>query len=134
MANLPDTLPDLPPYSWDHSKRFGRKSRVAENVLRPQAPRHALIGLHLAEGNDLEPQWRVLLRADDHPWIRQHRFQNKNAPLSLFETMNSPLGAGISGSVLGEGEVEVFGGVGGWFEVDSWLLPLDMYRAPKSRM
>ncbi|RAK76583.1 type I polyketide synthase [Aspergillus fijiensis CBS 313.89] len=88
MANLPDTLQDFPPYSWDHSKRFWRKSRVAENVLRPQAPRHDLIGLRLAEGNDLEPQWRVLLRADDHPWIRQHRFQNKNLfPFAGFVAM-----------------------------------------------
>ncbi|KAB8236983.1 type I polyketide synthase [Aspergillus alliaceus] len=84
----PRLLKDLPSYPWDHSKRYWHTSRVGQNTIYPSVPHHDLIGSQLAEANNLYPQWRVIFRADDHPWIRGHQFQDQNIyPLAGFVSM-----------------------------------------------
>ncbi|KAL3481512.1 fatty acid synthase S-acetyltransferase [Aspergillus californicus] len=84
----PRVLTNLPRYPWDHDNRYWHHSRLAQNTNHPPFPPHDLIGSMVTDGNILQPQWRLVFRADDHPWIRGHQFQGQNMfPIAGFITM-----------------------------------------------
>ncbi|KAF9885185.1 hypothetical protein FE257_000636 [Aspergillus nanangensis] len=87
-AVQPHQLNDLPPYSWDHDRGYWHHSRISHNINHPKFPRHPLIGLRTADGSDLHPQWRMVLRVEDHPWVRHHQFHGHNIyPLAAYISM-----------------------------------------------
>ncbi|KAJ5904404.1 hypothetical protein N7504_006787 [Penicillium tannophilum] len=93
--NFPNTstrqrqvLTNLPTYPWNHSERYWFTSRVAKNLLHNPFPRHDILGTITRDNIDLEPRWRNIIRADDHPWIKQHRVQDNNVyPMTGFLAM-----------------------------------------------
>ncbi|KAG4443875.1 hypothetical protein IFR05_000641 [Cadophora sp. M221] len=67
------TLSDLPIYSWDHSSRHWRESRVAHEWRMRKYPHHDLLGAKVPESTDLQPVWRNVLHIENAPWIRDHK-------------------------------------------------------------
>lgn len=87
-APKPRLLTDLPRYSWNHTKPYWHVTRISQNTNNPRFPRNELIGARSVESNELHPQWRMILRADDHPWVRHHQFDGYNVyPLAGYVAM-----------------------------------------------
>lgn len=81
-------LTNLPTYPWNHSEKYWFSSRLGKNLLHRQFPPSDLLGSLCIENLDFEPRWRNILRADDHPWIRQHRVHDNNVyPMTGFLAM-----------------------------------------------
>ena len=74
-APKPSLLLDLPTYPWNHSQRYELESRIAWAYENPQSERHDLLGIRIPGGNDLEPQWRNILRTESLPWLLQHKIR-----------------------------------------------------------
>ncbi|KAJ6013440.1 hypothetical protein N7540_008031 [Penicillium herquei] len=84
----PQVLSNLPTYRWNHTEKYWFSSRLGNNLLHRQFPRNELLGSLCLENVELEPRWRNILRADDHPWIRQHRVHDSNVyPMTGFLAM-----------------------------------------------
>ena len=75
QATLPKILTDLPPYQWNHSKRYWHETRISHQSRLISSPRHDLLGSRVLDSSLLEPQWKNVLFADDVPWLRDHRVQ-----------------------------------------------------------
>ncbi|KAL1636209.1 Type I Iterative PKS [Diplodia intermedia] len=72
----PIFLAEMPPYPWSHRNRYWSESRVARNHRIKRFPRHDLLGRLADHSNDtFAPTWTNVLRADDLPWLRDHRMQ-----------------------------------------------------------
>ena len=72
----PSVLIDLPPYQWNHCKRYWHDGRINLEKRSYCAPRHDLLGNRVADSNALEPQWTNMLVADDVPWLRDHKVED----------------------------------------------------------
>ncbi|ESZ94274.1 polyketide synthase [Sclerotinia borealis F-4128] len=84
----PIVLTDLPRYSWNHSTRYWHKSRISEKHCNGEFPRNDIVGTLANYSNDLEPTWRNIIRADDMPWLRDHKMQSITVyPMSGYITM-----------------------------------------------
>ena len=84
-ARKPALLQDLPTYPWNHSKQYWLESRISRGYRYPQGQRHDLLGIRIPECNDLEPQWRNVLRVESLPWLLQHKISgNVVFPMSAF--------------------------------------------------
>ncbi len=75
-STSPGVLTDLPPYQWNHSKRYWHDGRINLEKRSYSSPRHDLLGSRVADSNSLEPQWSNMLVADDVPWLRDHKVQD----------------------------------------------------------
>ncbi len=71
----PPILTDLPPYFWNHSKRYWHETRFSQEMRTIRSQRHDLLGTRVLDSSLLEPQWRNVLTLDDVPWLRDHRVQ-----------------------------------------------------------
>ncbi|KAI1129321.1 polyketide synthase-like protein [Nemania abortiva] len=69
---------DLPPYPWDYSAglRWFEPRASTELRNRPYA-RHELLGSQQVAGNGIDWSWRNVLRADEVPWIRDHKIESQ---------------------------------------------------------
>ena len=83
QINFPDSslalagvLTDLPPYQWNHSKRYWHDGRMNLERRSYSAPRHDLLGSRVFDCNLLEPQWTNMLVADEVPWLRDHKVED----------------------------------------------------------
>ncbi|PQE07313.1 polyketide synthase protein [Rutstroemia sp. NJR-2017a WRK4] len=84
----PTVLTDLSPYPWNHKTRYWHKSRIAERHCHRQFARNDLVGTLADYSNDLEPTWRNIIRADDIPWVRDHKMQSMAVyPMSGYIAM-----------------------------------------------
>ena len=70
------TLIDMPPYRWQHDKKYWHESRLTQNHLFKAMPRHDLLGLLADDINDSDVEWRNVLRLSEVPWVEQHRVQS----------------------------------------------------------
>lgn len=71
-------LKDLPAYQWDHNQVHWKESRLSKDFRLRSAPVHELLGTQCVdnvEGRDL--RWRNILKVNEIPWVRGHRFQNQ---------------------------------------------------------
>ena len=73
---LPGILTDLPPYQWNHSKRYWHDGRVNLEKCSYSASRHDLLGNRVTDCNVREPQWTNMLVVDDVPWLRDHKVED----------------------------------------------------------
>jgi NADPH:quinone reductase-like Zn-dependent oxidoreductase/SAM-dependent methyltransferase len=72
---MPPTM-DLPRYPFDESKRYWHESRLSKSFrFRRWAP-HDLLGVPVADWNDLEPRWRNVIRIEKLPFIEDHKINN----------------------------------------------------------
>ncbi|THC99245.1 hypothetical protein EYZ11_001244 [Aspergillus tanneri] len=68
----------LPGYQWDHKQTYWKESRLSKNFRMRKQRVHELLGIQSpdhVEGHDL--RWRNILRVDEMPWLRGHKFQNE---------------------------------------------------------
>ena len=84
----PTILTDLETYAWDHSKSHWSESRIAQGYRLRRGARSDILGVPVADFNDLEPRWRNVIRMEDLPWLEQHKVQaNIVYPMSGFISM-----------------------------------------------
>ncbi|KAI2917976.1 hypothetical protein CBS147320_9042 [Aspergillus niger] len=67
------SLADLPPYAWEHSRRFFHESRTSRNHRLRSKPRSKLLGEAAVDWNALEARWGNFLKRSEHPWIEDHQ-------------------------------------------------------------
>ncbi|PVH93388.1 reducing type I polyketide synthase [Periconia macrospinosa] len=68
----PSLLVNIPPYPFDHSVSHWEESRTNAEFRFRKHPPHDLIGTQI-EHNSLESKWRLIVREDELPWIREHK-------------------------------------------------------------
>ena len=84
----PTILTDLYTYPWDHSKTHWYESRIAQGHRLRRGARNDILGVPATDFNDVEPQWRNVIRIEDLPWLKQHKVQgNIVYPVSGFVSM-----------------------------------------------
>ncbi|KAI0454862.1 reducing type I polyketide synthase [Xylaria acuta] len=66
------TISDLPSYPWNHSTSYWNEPRVSREHRFRKHPSHDLLGVRLPGTSDLAPIWRLNLRAENVPWVRDH--------------------------------------------------------------
>ncbi|KAI7774492.1 hybrid nrps pks [Diaporthe eres] len=77
FGSSPRMVKGLPSYAWDHGKRYWREGRISRNYrLRKSAP-HELLGRRVPDDTDYEMRWRNILRLNEVPWLRGHKFQGQ---------------------------------------------------------
>ncbi|KAL2757771.1 hypothetical protein ACRALDRAFT_1047756 [Sodiomyces alcalophilus JCM 7366] len=69
------TLTNLPPYPWDHGKRFWHESPLTMDYRFREFGRRDLIGAPTPDSMPQEPRWRGFLRVTENPWLRDHQVQ-----------------------------------------------------------
>lgn len=71
-------LKNLPTYNWDHDHSYWKESRISKNLRNRDAPIHELLGVRsFHDADPYELRWRNILKLDEIPWLRGHRFQNQ---------------------------------------------------------
>jgi acyl transferase domain-containing protein/NADPH:quinone reductase-like Zn-dependent oxidoreductase/SAM-dependent methyltransferase len=63
---------DLSPYTWDHSVKYWRESRLSRDHRLRLHPSHDLLGLRIVSSTINEPTWRHIISVDSLPWLRDH--------------------------------------------------------------
>lgn len=87
-GKCPQLLTNMLSYPWDHTARLWHDSRISNNSSHPLFPRHDILGSFSVENIDLEPRWRNIIRADDMPWVRQHKVHGNSVyPMTGFLSM-----------------------------------------------
>jgi acyl transferase domain-containing protein len=71
-ARTPQLLTSLPPYEFNHSRKYWAESRLSKNYRHRELPRHDLCGAKVADWNPEEPRWRGFLRISELPWLKDH--------------------------------------------------------------
>ncbi|KAG9235749.1 phenolpthiocerol synthesis polyketide synthase ppsA [Amylocarpus encephaloides] len=66
------SLDDLPPYPFDHSKRYWLESRTSQNNRFRRFPHNDFLGTPTSDWNLLEPQWNNRIILQEKPFIRDH--------------------------------------------------------------
>jgi len=82
------SLCDLPPYPFDHTRKFWHETRISRDYRnRPHLP-HELLGTLSPDVNRVEPRWRRFLSTKESPWLRKHVIQGQVVfPAAAFLTM-----------------------------------------------
>ncbi|KAK8134345.1 Reducing polyketide synthase hmp8 [Apiospora sp. TS-2023a] len=65
-------LTDLPPYQFNHSRRFRHETRIQRELVNRQVPQKSIIGSQAPMMDETQHVWRNLLRLEDEPWVRGH--------------------------------------------------------------
>lgn len=74
----PRPLKNLPTYNWDHDHSYWKESRISKNLRERDAPVHELLGVRsFHDADPYELRWRNILKLNEIPWLRGHRFQNQ---------------------------------------------------------
>ena len=73
----PTVLKNLPSYPWDHAQVHWRESRISKQYLNKTSSLHELLGARTSDDTDQDLRWRNILKSDEVPWLRDHRFQGQ---------------------------------------------------------
>lgn len=71
-ARKPRLTTELPPYPWNHTRKYWHETSATSSQRLRQLPRLELLGERVASANVLEPQWKNTLRISESPWIDDH--------------------------------------------------------------
>ena len=78
LGRQPVLLKDLPTYQWDHQQAYWKESRLSKNFRLRSAPVHELLGTQCVDNVEAcDLRWRNILKIDEIPWLRGHKFQNQ---------------------------------------------------------
>ena len=66
-APTPNVLVDLPPYQWNHTKRYWYEVREEQEDLKYMFPRHDLLGYRVSDCSVEAPRWKNVLTVEDIP-------------------------------------------------------------------
>lgn len=72
-VEAPTPLTNLPPYAWNHSRRFWAESRISKEYRLRQNPRLSLLGAPHPKMTGSARLWRGQIRVAEQPWIRDHK-------------------------------------------------------------
>ncbi|KAI1309753.1 putative polyketide synthase [Xylaria venustula] len=70
------TLFDLPSYPWNHSISYWNEPRISRDHRFRKHPAHDLLGVRLPGTSELSPIWKLNLKAENVPWVRDHMVQS----------------------------------------------------------
>ncbi|KAK3170551.1 putative secondary metabolism biosynthetic enzyme [Lepraria neglecta] len=69
-------------------KKYWHETRASREAQSLPSPRHDLLGTRVSDSSVLEPQWKNMLRADEVPWLRDHRVQELTVfPMAAYLCM-----------------------------------------------
>ncbi|KAI3338274.1 putative polyketide synthase [Ustulina deusta] len=71
------TIFDLPSYPWNHSISYWNEPRTSRDHRFRKHPSHDLLGVRLPGTSDLSPIWKLNLKAENVPWVRDHMVQSE---------------------------------------------------------
>ncbi|KAI1426762.1 putative polyketide synthase [Xylaria sp. FL1777] len=71
------TIYDLPSYPWNHSVSYWNEPRISRDHRFRKHPSHDLLGVRLPGTSDLSPIWKLNLKAENVPWVRDHMVQSE---------------------------------------------------------
>ncbi|KAL9616846.1 MAG: hypothetical protein Q9160_008302 [Pyrenula sp. 1 TL-2023] len=77
-GSVPRVLADLPPYPFNHNKRYLFEGRMVKNLRFPSYPYNHFIGRRVIDWNPLEPKWRQIIRIKEVPWVAHHKILGKS--------------------------------------------------------
>ena len=78
LGKQPVLLKDLPTYQWDHHQTYWKESRLSKNFRLRSASVHELLGTQCVDNVEAcDLRWRNVLKIDEIPWLRGHKFQNQ---------------------------------------------------------
>jgi acyl transferase domain-containing protein/NADPH:quinone reductase-like Zn-dependent oxidoreductase/NAD(P)-dependent dehydrogenase (short-subunit alcohol dehydrogenase family) len=81
-------LVNLPPYPWNHGKRYFHESNWGRQYRHIEKPRTDLLGLRQENQNVEEPRWHNWIKLAEQPWLSDHRVQQQILyPGAAFVTM-----------------------------------------------
>jgi NADPH:quinone reductase-like Zn-dependent oxidoreductase/ubiquinone/menaquinone biosynthesis C-methylase UbiE len=69
----PKVVTDLPPYPFNHSVVYCEESQTNKAFRFRQHATHTLLGTQTADWSSLEPKWKLIIRAEEMPWIADHK-------------------------------------------------------------
>ena len=75
-ASTPSLLFDLPPYQWNHAKRYWYEVRERQEMVKYMSPRHDLLGSRAPDCTVETPRWKNVLTVEDVPWLQDHSVQD----------------------------------------------------------
>ncbi|KAJ4288925.1 hypothetical protein N0V90_011266 [Kalmusia sp. IMI 367209] len=70
------SLPNIPPYVFNHSHRHWDETRICDAYRTMHRPKLDLLGKPVADWNPLEPRWRNFLRTSEMSWMEEHSINN----------------------------------------------------------
>ncbi|GAW16135.1 hypothetical protein ANO14919_055580 [Xylariales sp. No.14919] len=71
------TMFDLPSYPWNHSIKYWNEPRASLDYRFRKHPSHDLLGIRLPGTSDFSPIWKLYLKAEHVPWVRDHVVQSE---------------------------------------------------------
>lgn len=71
------SLTNLPPYPWNHGKRYFHESKWGKTYRYIEKPRTDLLGLRMENQNADEPRWHNYIKLAEQPWLSDHRVQQR---------------------------------------------------------
>ncbi|KAL4811323.1 beta-ketoacyl synthase domain-containing protein [Aspergillus unguis] len=73
----PQFLPGLPLYQWSHSQ-YWHESHASRRLRFRARPVHPLLGDEAVDSSSERLSWKAMLRAQDIPWVQDHRIQEQS--------------------------------------------------------
>ncbi|KUI57330.1 Polyketide synthase-nonribosomal peptide synthetase [Cytospora mali] len=74
---VPNIMPGLPSYPWDHDRIYYRESRASHRYLHDANTEHGLLGRRMPLDNEDEMRWRHVISLEEVPWISEHTVQGQ---------------------------------------------------------
>ncbi|KAI0538759.1 putative polyketide synthase [Xylaria digitata] len=71
------TMFGLPSYPWNHSIKYWNEPRASRDHRFRKHPSHDLLGIRLPGTSDFSPIWKLNLKAENVPWVRDHVVQSE---------------------------------------------------------
>ncbi|PKX88903.1 type I polyketide synthase [Aspergillus novofumigatus IBT 16806] len=69
-------IKDLPPYAWTYDTLLWSEGRASTEYRERKYPHHDLLGSQKPGGNGLLTTWRNVLKAEDNPWLLDHKLED----------------------------------------------------------
>ena len=68
---------DLPPYVFDHTRKYWAEGRLSQNLRFRRFPPHELLGHQVIDWNASAARWQNFISLTSHPWVRHHKVGNE---------------------------------------------------------
>lgn len=69
-------LVDLPPYPFNHTKRYWLESRFSKGHRFRQFPPNEYLGTQVSDWNPLEARWRHIIKSPELKWVEDHKIND----------------------------------------------------------
>lgn len=76
-ATTNQLMKELPPYSWDHSRKYWHESRYARAQRNRPDSVNPLLGHRTPDSTGQDIRWRQILRPREISWLKGHRLQGQ---------------------------------------------------------